>query len=66
VCRYCEVFGVCVVCVVCSACVVFVVCGDYRCEYGCETWSLTLRDEHRRKVFGNRVLGEYLELRGTR
>jgi len=24
--------------------------------YECETWSLTLREEHRLKVFGNRVL----------
>jgi hypothetical protein len=24
--------------------------------YGCETWSLTLRDEHRQGVFENRVL----------
>jgi hypothetical protein len=24
--------------------------------YGCETWSLTLRDEHRRRVFKNKVL----------
>jgi hypothetical protein len=24
--------------------------------YGCETWSLALRDEHRLRVFGNRVL----------
>jgi hypothetical protein len=24
--------------------------------YGCETWSLTLREEHRQKVFENRVL----------
>jgi len=24
--------------------------------YGCETWSLTLRGEHRLKVFENRVL----------
>jgi hypothetical protein len=24
--------------------------------YGCETWSLTLREEHRRGVFKNRVL----------
>jgi hypothetical protein len=23
--------------------------------YGCETWSLTLREEHRLKVFENRV-----------
>jgi hypothetical protein len=24
--------------------------------YGCETWFLTLREEHRLRVFGNRVL----------
>jgi hypothetical protein len=24
--------------------------------YGCETWSLILREEHRLKVFENRVL----------
>jgi hypothetical protein len=24
--------------------------------YGCQTWSLTLREEHRLKVFENRVL----------
>jgi hypothetical protein len=24
--------------------------------YGCETWSLTLREEHRYRVFENRVL----------
>jgi hypothetical protein len=24
--------------------------------YGCETWSLTLREKHRLRVFGNRVL----------
>jgi hypothetical protein len=24
--------------------------------YGCETWSLTLRDEHRLRVFENRML----------
>jgi hypothetical protein len=24
--------------------------------YGCETWSVTLREEHRRRVFENRVL----------
>jgi hypothetical protein len=24
--------------------------------YGCETWSLTFREEHRLGVFGNRVL----------
>jgi hypothetical protein len=28
--------------------------------YGCETWSLTLREEHRLRVLGNRVLGEIL------
>jgi len=26
--------------------------------YGCETWSLTLREEHRLRVFENRVLWE--------
>jgi hypothetical protein len=25
-------------------------------QYGCETWSLTLRDEHRLRVFENKVL----------
>jgi hypothetical protein len=25
-------------------------------SYGCEIWSLTQREEHRLKVFGNRVL----------
>jgi hypothetical protein len=25
--------------------------------YGCETWSLTLREEHRLRMFENRVLG---------
>jgi hypothetical protein len=34
--------------------------------YGCETWSLTLRGEFRLSVFGNRVLREYLGLRGLR
>jgi hypothetical protein len=24
--------------------------------YGCETWSLTLREKHRQRVFENRVL----------
>jgi hypothetical protein len=24
--------------------------------YGCETWSLTLREEHKPKVFENRML----------
>jgi hypothetical protein len=24
--------------------------------YGCGTWSLTLREEHRLRVFGNRVV----------
>jgi hypothetical protein len=27
--------------------------------YGCETWSLTLREEHRRRIFENRVLRIY-------
>jgi hypothetical protein len=25
-------------------------------QYGCETWSLTLREEHRQRVLENRVL----------
>jgi len=28
--------------------------------YGCETWSLTFREEHRLRVFGNRVLRRIL------
>jgi len=36
--------------------------------YGCETWSLTLREEHRPRVFENRVLkrifGPKLEMTG--
>jgi hypothetical protein len=24
--------------------------------YGCETWSITIREEHRMRVFENRVL----------
>jgi hypothetical protein len=32
--------------------------------YGCETWSLTLREEHRLRVFENRVLRRiFLDLR---
>jgi hypothetical protein len=34
--------------------------------YGCETWSLTLKEEHRLRVFENRIVREYLELRGMR
>ena len=29
--------------------------------YGCETWSLTLRDEHRLRVFENKVLSKIFE-----
>jgi hypothetical protein len=29
---------------------------DHLVLYGCETWSLTLREEHRLRVFENRVL----------
>jgi hypothetical protein len=29
--------------------------------YGCETWSLTLREEHRVRVFENRVLRRIFE-----
>jgi hypothetical protein len=32
--------------------------------YGCETWTLTLREEHRLRVFENRVLRRYLSQRG--
>jgi hypothetical protein len=31
--------------------------------YGCETWSLTVREEHRLRVIENRVLREYFDLR---
>jgi hypothetical protein len=35
--------------------------------YGCETWSLTLREEHKLRVFENRVLrGGYLDLKGRK
>ena len=34
--------------------------------YGCETWSLTLREERRMRVFENRVLRRVFGLRGTR
>ena len=33
--------------------------------YGCETWSFTLREERRLRVFENRVLRRKLGLRGT-
>jgi hypothetical protein len=33
---------------------------------GYETWSLTLREERRLRVFQNRVLKRILSLRGTR
>jgi hypothetical protein len=29
---------------------------NYAVLYGCESWSLTLRGEHRLRVFENRVL----------
>jgi hypothetical protein len=29
--------------------------------YGCETWSLTLREEHRLRVFENRMLKPVFE-----
>jgi hypothetical protein len=34
--------------------------------YGCETWSLTLREVHRLRVFENRVLRRIFEPRGMR
>jgi hypothetical protein len=33
---------------------------------GCGTWSVTLREEHRLRVFENRVLRRILGLRGMR
>jgi hypothetical protein len=32
--------------------------------YGCETWSVTLREEHRLRVFENRVLRRIFGPRG--
>ena len=32
--------------------------------YGCETWSLTLREEYRLRVFENRVLRRIFVLKG--
>jgi hypothetical protein len=32
--------------------------------YGCETWSVTLREEHRLRVFENRVLRRIFGLKG--
>ena len=34
--------------------------------YGCEKWSLVLREECRQKVLEKEVLRRYLGLRGTR
>jgi hypothetical protein len=34
-----------------------------KCLYGCETWSLALREEHRLRVFENRVLRKIFELK---
>jgi len=34
--------------------------------YGCESWSLTLREENRLGVFKNRVLTRYLNLEGRK
>jgi hypothetical protein len=34
--------------------------------YGCETWSLTLRKEHRLRVFEYRLLRRMLDLRGMK
>jgi len=34
--------------------------------FGCETWSLTLREERKLRVFENMVLRDYLDLGGTR
>jgi hypothetical protein len=34
--------------------------------YGCETWSLTLREEHRLRVFENRVLKKIFGPKGDK
>jgi hypothetical protein len=34
--------------------------------YGCETWSLTLREEHRLRVFENSVLKIFLDIKGRK
>jgi hypothetical protein len=34
--------------------------------YGCETWSLALREKHTLRVFENRVLWRILRVRDTR
>jgi hypothetical protein len=31
--------------------------------HGCETWALSLKEEHRMRVFENRVLRKIFELR---
>jgi len=36
------------------------------CLCGCRTWLVTLREEHRLRVFENRVLRRILGLRGMR
>ena len=35
-------------------------------QYGCETWSLTLREESRLRVFENRIQGKYYDPNGMR
>jgi hypothetical protein len=44
-------------CVLCLVSVCLMHCSSYKitCSW-CETWSLTLKDEHRLRVFENRVL----------
>jgi len=34
--------------------------------YGCETWSLTLREERRLRIFENRVMRRIFRPRGAR
>ena len=59
-----------VLCILCSS-----LCLSNKCTYihncavvlyGCETWSLTLREERRLRVFENRVMRRILGLRGRR
>ena len=36
--------------------IMYIVIMKYFVLYGCETWSLTLREEHRLRVLGNSML----------
>ena len=42
---------------------IFVICDPLPILYGCETWSLTLREKRRLRVFENRVLRKVFGLK---